>query len=117
MPAEKSIPGTRTVRLPIVPSPNARKVGALADTTTEWERAVAFYTDLFLDHPGVFEATKRRVVPAGPRAGETEEVAWTDKDRLTWAESVTVATPAHPNIAPDRDFDTDQRGAQSRAAS
>jgi hypothetical protein len=67
LPAEKSIPAIRTVRMRIAPSANRRKVAALAATTAEWDRAVAFYTDLFLDHPGVFEALK-------------------PKDRLTWAD-------------------------------
>ena len=57
-----------------------------------WDRAVAFYRDIFLDHPGVFEACKTRMVQNGPDAGTTKEVAWTVEDRLTWAESVTVVT-------------------------
>ena len=104
MPAEKCIPATRTIRLRIASSANPGKVAALAATTVEWDRAVAFYTDLFLGHPGVFEARKTVVVPSGLEAGQTKGVPWTDKDRLTWAESVTVATPTHPDIAPDRNF-------------
>ena len=53
----------------------------------------------------MFEAKKPVVLKDGPEAGPTKDVAWTDKDRLTWAESVTVATPAHPGIAPERDFE------------
>ena len=106
MPAEqKCVPAIRTVRLRIAATTNPGKVSALAATVAEWDRAVAFYTNVFLDHSGVFEARKTQLVQSGPDAGKTKEVAWTEKDRLTWAESVTVATPAHPDIAPDRDFD------------
>ncbi len=41
---------------------------------------------------------------SGPEADATKEGAWTDKDRPTWAESVTEATPVPPDIAPDQDF-------------
>ena len=78
------------------PSTNPGKIAALAATTEVWARAVAFYTDIFLDHPGVFDARKLRVMQKGPDTSTTKEVAWSEKDRLTWAESVTVATPAHP---------------------
>ena len=104
MPGEKSIPATRTVRLRIAPSVNQGKVAAMVATTAEWDRAVAFYTNLFLDHPGVFDARRTVVLSSGPDACKTKEAAWTDKDRLTWAESVTVATPAHPSIVPERNF-------------
>jgi len=112
LPAEqKCVPTTRTVRVRIAATANPGKVSALAATVAEWDRAVAFYTRLFLDHPGVFHASKTVELRSGPDAGRTKEVAWTEKDRLTWAESVTVATPAHPDIAPDRDFDADCPGA------
>ena len=105
MPVEqKYVAATRTVRLRIAATANPGKVAALAATVAEWDRAVAFYTDLFLDHPGVFAATQTAVVQTGSHAGKTQEVAWSDKDRLTWAESVTVATPLHPDIAPNRNF-------------
>ena len=43
------------------------------------------------------QADRKTMLPrSGPEAGTTKEVAWSEKDRLTWAESVTVATPAHP---------------------
>ena len=74
------------------------KVSALAATVAEWDRDVALYTDVFLDHPGVWEARKTVLLRNGPEAGTTREAAWSEKDRLTWAES--VATPAHPDIAP-----------------
>ena len=106
MPAEpKCVPATRTVRLRIGAGTNAGKLAALAATVAEWDQAVCFYTNVFLDHPGVFEATKPVVLHRGPHAGETEGVPWTDKDRLTWAESVTVSTPAHPHIPPARDLE------------
>ena len=112
MPAEqKCVPAIRTVRLRIAATTNPGKVSALAATVGEWDRAVAFYTDLFLDHPGVFEARKTPLVQGGPDAGKPQEDAWTEKERLTWAESVTISTPSHPNIAPDRDFDVACPGA------
>ena len=101
----RCVPAVRTVRLRIAPSTNPGKIAALAATTEVWARAVAFYTDIFLDHPGVFDARKLRVMQKGPDTSTTKEVAWSEKDRLTWAESVTVATPAHPDIPPERDFE------------
>ena len=95
---------TRTVRLRISPSTHPRKLAALEATGAEWDRAVAFYTDLFLSHPGVFVARKTEVVRQRPDAGKTREVPWTDKDRLSWAESVTIPTAAHPDVASDRNF-------------
>ena len=98
------ISATRTVRLRISPSTNRRKLAALEATVAEWDRAVAFYTDLFLSHPGVFSARKEELVRKGPDAGKTREVPWTGKDRLSWAESVTIPTEAHPKVAPDLSF-------------
>ena len=95
---------TRTVRLRIARSTNPGKLAALEATVAEWNRAVAFYTDLFLSHPDVFSARKTEVVREGPHAGTTREVPWTDQDRLSWAESVTIPTAAHPDVAPDRNF-------------
>ena len=104
MPAEqKCVPAVRTVRIRISPSTNPGKIASLGATTAVWDRAVAFYTGIFLDHPGVFEA--RKLLRSGPEAGTTKEAAWSEKDRLTWAESVTMATSAHPHIPPERDFE------------
>ena len=90
MPAkQRCVPAIRTVRLRITPEANAGKVAALATTVAEWDRAVAFYTDLFLDHPGVFD---QRKTVADPETGEMHEKPWNDKDWLTWVERVTVAT-------------------------
>ena len=118
------VPTTRTIRLRIAANTNPGKLAALATTTTEWDQAVSFYTNIFLEHPGVFEARTIRMVRSGPRAGTTREVAWTEKDRLTWAESVTIATTAHPNIPPERNLEavcpgcpTDLRRAAIHAAS
>ena len=96
------VPTTRTIRLRIGATTNPGKLAALATTTAEWDQAVSFYPNIFLEHPGVFEARTTRMVRSGPHAGTTRDVAWTEKDRLTWAESVTVATTAHPNIPPER---------------
>ncbi len=106
MPGEpKYAAAIRTVRLRIGARANAGKLAALAATVAEWGRAVSFYTNLFLDHPGVFEARRTMPLRSGPAAGTAKEVAWTEQDRLIWAESVTVATPAHPHIPPERDFE------------
>ncbi len=48
----KYVAATRTVRLRIAPSTNPGKIAVLAATTEVWDHAVAFYTDIFLDHPG-----------------------------------------------------------------
>ena len=121
---QRCVPAVRTVRIRISLSTNPGKITALEATTAVWDRAVAFYTELFLDHPGVFEAHKPEVVRRGPDTGRYKDAPWTNQDRLTWAESVTVATAAHPNIAPDRDFEaicpgcpTDLRRAAIHAAS
>ena len=106
MPAEqKCVPAIRTVRLRIAATTNPGKVSALAATVAEWNRAVAFDTDLFLDHPGVFEARKTVRPRSAPAAGTTKEGAWSEKDWRTWVEAVTVATPAHPHILSERDFE------------
>ena len=102
---QRCVPAVRTVRLRVAPSTNPGKIAAPAATTAVWDHAVAFYTDTFLDHPGVFDARKTRLVQRGPDAGTTKEVAWTDEDRLTWAEPVTVVTPTHPHIPTERDLD------------
>jgi hypothetical protein len=67
---------------PRAPTP----VKASAATVAEWGRAAPCCTRLFPDHPDVFEAKQSGV--RRPEAGPTKEVAATDKDRLTWAESV-----------------------------
>ena len=89
------VPTTRTIRLRIGATTNPGKLAALATTTAEWDQAVSFYPNIFLEHPGVFEARTTRMARSGPHAGTTREVAWTEKDRLTWAESVTAATTSH----------------------
>jgi len=67
LPAEgKCVPATRTVRLRIAATTNPGKVSALAATVGEWDRAVSFYTNIFLDHPGVFEARKTPWCRADP---------------------------------------------------
>ena len=110
-PAEpKCVPATRTVRLRIGAGTNAGKLAALAATVAEWDQAVCCYTNIFLDHPGVFEAHRVVLLRSGPDAGTTKEVAWSEQDRLTWAESVTVATSAHPHIPPERDFEAARPG-------
>ena len=81
----------RTVRLRITPEANPGKVATLATTVAEWDQAVALHTDLFRDHPGVFD---QRKTVAEPETGEMHEKPWNDKDRLTWAERVTVAMPS-----------------------
>ncbi len=104
----KCVPAIRTIRLRLAPNTNAAKLAPLPATVGVWDRAVTFYTDLFLDHPGVYEQRKTEV---DPKTGETREKPWDEKDRLTWAESVTVATAAHPDIAPVRSFDAVCSGA------
>jgi putative transposase len=105
---------TRTVRLRL-PTPEAASQGlavvanrgkaeVLSATREQWQRATAFYVDLFLSHPGVFERRKTAVIRRGPKAGQTREVPWSNQDLLTWAESVTVPTRAHPDVPADRDF-------------
>ena len=113
MPAEqKCVPTTRTVRLRIAATANAGKVsrpGGHGRGGGSGRRLL--HPAVPRSSPGVFEAKKPVVLKDGPEAGPTKDVAWTDKDRLTWAESVTVATPAHPDIAPERDFEEEWPGA------
>ncbi|HEY8449965.1 MAG TPA: hypothetical protein VIL95_05725, partial [Bacillota bacterium] len=81
--AEKYVTATRTVRLQVTPWINPGKLGMLGATVAAWDRAVAFYTEFFLDHASAVEETDR-------------------KRLLTWTEVHTVATACHPN--PARDF-------------
>jgi hypothetical protein len=112
LPAEpRCVPAVRTVRLRIAPSANPGKKAALVATVGERDRAVAFYTDLFRARREVFAATKRREVQTGPHAGETEEVPWSDEDRPTGAESLTIPTAAHPEIAANLHFHALRRAA------
>jgi len=108
---ERCVTATKTVRLRLPTSGaasqvtvNRGKADALADAREQWLRATAFYLKLFLDHPGVFVLTKTEVIRRGPRAGQTRTKPWTNQDLLTWAESVTVPTQAHPDVPEDRDF-------------
>jgi putative transposase len=113
LPAESSsIAATKTVRLRLPTSSaafdgmivNRGKADALADTREEWLRATAFYLDLFLSHPGIFDRRKTEVIRKGPKADQARTKPWTNQDLLTWAESVTVPTKAHPDVPEDRDF-------------
>ena len=85
---------TRTVRLRIAEGADPVAILAIASTQTEWAKAVRFYTDLFLEHPDVYE--EKKTVRA--RTGEEREVSWTEKDLLTWAERVSVRTEDHPTV-------------------
>jgi hypothetical protein len=71
------MPTTRSVRLRIDARTNPGKLDALDHTVAEWDRAVALYTNVFVDHPGVFEAHKKHLVQSVPDAGTTKEVVWT----------------------------------------
>ena len=70
MPAMSCITMTRTVKFKVRPEANAGKISALLATAQEWDRAVAFYTDFFLDHSGIFSEQKTYVVKRGKHAGE-----------------------------------------------
>ena len=54
MPAMSCITVTRTVKFKVRPAANAGKRDALLATVQGWGRAVGFYTDFFLEHPGIF---------------------------------------------------------------
>ena len=88
---------TRTVRLRIAPSVDAGTSRASENTQAEWVKAVRFYADLFLEHPGVY-AEKKRVTT---QKGREREVSWTAKDLLGWAERVSVVTEDHPAVICD----------------
>ncbi len=66
---QRCLPVVRTVRIRISLSTNPGKITALEATTAVWDCAVALYTELFLDHPGVFEAHKPELVRRGPDTG------------------------------------------------
>ena len=67
------VPTTRRMRLRIGATTNPGKLAALATTTAEWDQAVSFNTNIFPEHPGVFEARTTRMVRSGPHAGTTRE--------------------------------------------
>ena len=88
---------TRTVRLRIAEGADPVATRAIASTQIEWAKAIRFYTDLFLEHPDVYE--EKKTVRA--RKGGEHEVSWTGKDLLTWAERVSVRTEDHPTVLHD----------------
>ena len=102
MPAMSCITVTRTVKFQVRSEANAGKISALLATVQEWDRAVAFYADFFLDHPGIFSEQKTYVAKRGKYAGEERPRPLTAQEILTWAERHTVATKAHANLS--RDF-------------
>ncbi len=102
MPAMSCVTVTRTVKFQVRSEANAGKISALLATAQEWDRAVAFYTDFFLDHPGIFSEQKTYVVKRGKHAGEERRRVLTAQEILSWAERHTVATKVHPD--PLRDF-------------
>ena len=61
----------------------------MADKTKTLDHAVRFYTDLYLDHPGVFEATKI-VHRNGTGCARTMAIA---VPPLAWAEERAVGAP------------------------
>ena len=85
---------TRTVRLRIAPSVEADTVRAIENTQAEWGKAVRFYTDLFSEHPAVYDENKRVTT----QEGREREVSWTAKDLLSWAERLSVKTEDHPEV-------------------
>ncbi len=105
---QKCVPAVRALCMRLAPNTNAGKLVALPATVAVGERAVGFYSDLFLGHPGVFA---QRQTDVDPKTGEIREKPWNDHDRLTWAESVTMATTAHPDIAPGRSLEAVCPGA------
>ena len=44
----------RTGKFQVRPTANAGKRDALLALAQRWDRAVGFYTDFFLEHPGIF---------------------------------------------------------------
>jgi transposase len=89
---------TRTVRLRIAEGVDPRVIPAIESMQAEWHKAVGFYTGLFLEHPDVYD--EKKIVTT--RTGDKREVSWTAKDRLTWAERMSVRTEDHPLVL--RDF-------------
>ncbi len=81
------------------------KLAALATTTAAWDQAFSFSTNMFLDHPRVFEARTTREVRSGPDAGNTREVV--DLGRIgdgtngsaPWRRSL-LAVPATCDVLP-----------------
>lgn len=93
---------TRTLKFQVQPNANVGKREGLLATIGEWDRAMSFYTDFFLDHAGIFAERKTYVVRRGKHAGEERQRLLTAPEILTWAECHTVATKAHPQ--PLHDF-------------
>jgi hypothetical protein len=98
MPDPMLVSVTRTVRLRIAEGVDPGVIPAIKSTQAEWCKAVGFYTGLFLEHPGVYDEKKTVTT----RKGGEREVSWTAKDRLTWAERMSVRTEDHPLVL--RDF-------------
>lgn len=93
MPAErKCVPAVRTIRLRLAPEANGGKRAPLPATTAVWDRAVGFYIDLLLNHPGAFD---QRETEVDPKTGEPREKPWDDEDRTSWTESDHGGTPGH----------------------
>ena len=98
LPAEPIMVGvSRTVRLSIREPACAAVARAVESTCREWGKAVRFYVELFLGHPGVFEAKKT----VQTSKGEERQVPWTSMDLLTWAERVSVPTQERPDVLDD----------------
>jgi len=79
----KTVKVSRTIRLRIRPETNAVKLRALDNTLDLWNRLTEFYVAFFLAH------------------SKTVETMDGAKELLTWAESQTVPTRAHPHPLPD----------------
>ncbi len=77
-----TVKSSRTIRLKVRPDANPGKLAAPETTAAMWDRAVAFYIEFFLAHLGILAEIPQ------------------NKKLLTWAETHTVPTRAHPTPLP-----------------
>jgi len=80
---------------------NRAKRAYLEETAKLLDRARAFYVAFFLAHP---DKLAERVSYFSERLQEERERLISSNELLTWAESLTVATLAHPHPLPSYNF-------------
>ena len=83
---------TKTVKLGIHKEVHAMKRRAMTDTQELYNRVIQFYMEFFVAHLGIFEEK----VPYTKKHGAPAQRNWTAQELLTFAETHTLSTGAHP---------------------
>ncbi len=84
---------TKTIKLGIHKEVHAIKRQAILDTQVLYNQVIAFYLEFFVAHRGVFEEK----VPYTKKNGTSSERYWNAQELLTFAETHTLSTKAHPS--------------------